>query len=99
MDMALANLGLTRKYALICEHYMAAGSVVSQSDILLTLPDTYAQVLAEKLPVRVIDLPFEVPVVPVHLYWHIQGEHDPVNEWMRSKIINIAQQTKLGVSN
>ncbi len=99
VDMALANLGLTRKYSLVCEHYMAAGSVVSRSDILLTLPGTYSQVLAEKLPVCVIELPFEVPVLPVHLYWHKQGEHDPVNEWMRNKVINIAQQAKLGVSS
>jgi len=99
VDMALAQLGLTRTYSLVCEHYLAAGSVVGNSDVLLTLPDLYAQVLTEKLPVVVVDLPFEVQVLPVHLYWHKQGEHDPVNEWMRNKLINIAQQAKLGVGH
>jgi len=99
VDMALAQLGLTRTYSLVCEHYLAAGSVVGNSDVLLTLPDLYAQVLTEKLPVVVVDLPFEVQALPVHLYWHKQGEYDPVNEWMRNKLINIAQQAKLGVGH
>jgi len=90
VDMALAELGVSRKVALRCEHYFAATSVISQCDMLLTMPNAYANLLKEKMPVHVTQLPFEVPELPVHMYWHKQAEHDPVNGWMREKLMKIA---------
>jgi DNA-binding transcriptional LysR family regulator len=91
IDMALAKHGKTRKIALKCEHYFAATSVISRCDMLLTMPNSYANLLKEKMPVHVTQLPFEIPVLPVHMYWHKQAEHDPVNGWMREKLLNIAK--------
>ncbi len=92
VDMALAKHGVTRKIALKCEHYFAATSVISRCDMLLTMPNAYANLLKDKMPVAVTPLPFEVPVLPVHMYWHKQAEQDPVNGWMREKLIKIAKQ-------
>ena len=90
--MALANHGATRKFALQCEHYFAATSVISRCDMLLTMPNAYANLLKDKMPVCVVPLPFEVPVLPVHMYWHKQAEHDPINGWMREKLLGIAEK-------
>lgn len=95
VDMTLAKLGKRRQFALRCEHYFAATSVISQCDMLLTMPNAYANILQQKMPVQVIPLPFEVPVLPVHMYWHKQAEQDPVNTWMREKLFNIAEQLNL----
>jgi DNA-binding transcriptional LysR family regulator len=92
VDMALAKHGITRKMALKCEHYFAATSVISRCDMLLTMPNAYANLLKDKIPVCVSPLPFEVPVLPVYMYWHKQAEHDPLNGWMREKLIKIAEQ-------
>jgi len=90
VDMALAKHGVARKFALQCEHYFAATSVISRCDMLLTMPNAYARLLQDKMPVCVTSLPFEIPILPVHMYWHKQAEHDPLNEWMRNKLLNIA---------
>ena len=95
VDMALAKLGKKRQFALRCEHYFAATNVISQCDMLLTMPNAYAHILQQKMPVQVIPLPFQVPVLPVHMYWHRQAEQDPVNTWMREKLFNIAEQLNL----
>jgi len=92
IDMALASHGVARNIALQCEHYFAAISVISRCDMLLTMPNAYANLLKDKMPVCVVPLPFEVPVLPVHMYWHKQAENDPVNGWMRNKLLNIAEQ-------
>lgn len=92
VDMALAKHGVSRKIDLQCEHYYAATRVISRCDMLLTMPNAYANLLEDNMPVTVTKLPFEVPVLPVHMYWHKQAEHDPINEWMRSKLLNIAQK-------
>lgn len=95
VDMALAKLGHKRKFALRCEHYFAATSVISQCDMLLTMPNAYANILQKNMPVKVMPLPFDVPVLPVHMYWHKQAEQDPVNIWMRKKLFSIAEQLNL----
>ena len=91
IDMALAKHGKSRNIALKCEHYFAATSVISRCDMLLTMPNTYANLLKEKMPVHVSPLPFDVPVLPVHMYWHKQAEQDPINGWMREKLLTIAK--------
>ena len=78
--------------ALQCEHYFAATSVISRCDMLLTMPNAYANLLKDKMPVCVSPLPFDVPVLPVYMYWHNKAEHDPLNGWMREKLLKIADQ-------
>jgi len=90
VDMALAKHGVTRNVALRCEHYFAAASVACQCDLLLTMPNAYANILKDKLPIVVSELPFEVPELPVHMFWHQQAEQDPVNNWMRDKLMAIS---------
>ena len=95
VDMALAEYGVSRNVALRCEHYFAATSVIQHCDMLLTMPNAYARLLQEKMPVYVTQLPFDVPVLPVHMYWHKNAEQDPVNGWMRDKLRNIAREINL----
>lgn len=92
IDMALAKYGTTRNVALRCESYFAAVSVISDCDLLLTIPSAYANRLKDKIPIVVSPLPFEIPKLPVHMYWHKQVEHDPINSWMREKLLHIASQ-------
>ncbi|MUH72962.1 LysR family transcriptional regulator [Psychrosphaera haliotis] len=95
VDITLAKLGTRRNIVLQCEHFFAATSVISRCDMLLTMPNAYANILKEKMPVCVVPLPFSVPVLPVHMYWHKQSDHDLVNRWMRDKLFAIAEQLDL----
>lgn len=95
VDMALAKQGEKRNIALRCEHYFAATSVISHCDMLLTMPNAYANILRVTMPVEVLPLPFEVPPLPVHMYWHKSAEQDLVNAWMRKKLVGIAHQLQL----
>jgi DNA-binding transcriptional LysR family regulator len=92
VDMALAHQGVSRNIALRCEHYFAAISVICQSDLIMTMPNTYAMLLQQTMPIVVSPLPFEVPELAVHMYWHQQAQDDPVNQWIRNKLLNISAQ-------
>jgi len=92
VDLALAKQNATRQFALQCEHYFAAASVVSKSDLLLTVPSRYAQQITSSLPVAVTTLPFDVPLMPIHMYWHKQADEDLVNKWMREKLLALADE-------
>jgi len=90
VDLALAQHNLHRKVALQCEHYFAAVNVVSQCELLLTMPTRFAQQFSNKFNIEILPLPFEVPSLPVHMYWHKNADEDLVNVWMREKILEVA---------
>ncbi|WP_298371504.1 LysR family transcriptional regulator [Azospirillum sp.] len=88
-DLELARLGRHRHVALRCQHYHAACRVVAESDLLLTMPEQYAQAANPELPNRVLPLPFATPTLDVYLYWHEAVEQDPANRWLRATLLEL----------
>jgi DNA-binding transcriptional LysR family regulator len=93
-DQALHRMGLTRRVRLRCQHYAAACRVVSCTDLLATLPMRYARIANEPYANRLLALPFKVPALELHLYWHAGGENDGANRWLREQLM--AVMTSLG---
>ena len=85
-DFALQRLGHTRAIRLRCQHYFAACRVVSQSDLLLTMPEQYARLVSANLGTQCHELPFDAPLMEVCLYWHASAEHDQANRWLREQL-------------
>lgn len=90
-DFELSRFGLERHIRLRCQHYFAACRVVSQTDMLLTMPGRYAQIANEQFGNQVIPFPLEVPAFDVFLYWHANVDNDPANRWFREQVILSSQ--------
>jgi len=88
-DTALLNLGLQRRVAVRCQNYRSAGRLVEQSDHLLTMPARLAQQICATQALRQWALPFELPPVQLHMYWHANGEFDPASLWLRQLLLEI----------
>lgn len=87
-DSALESMGATgRKIRLRCQNYHAACAVVAQSDALLTLPRRLAEIISEPLGNLTRTVPFAVPAMNLHLYWHERTQSDPALAWLRQHII------------
>jgi DNA-binding transcriptional LysR family regulator len=89
-DFELSRLGHVRRVRLRCQHYVSAARVVSETDLLLTMPDRYAHIVNEQFGNQIVPLPsgFSVPAWELYLYWHVGVEHDPANAWLREQITN-----------
>ncbi len=85
-DFELSRLGVQRKIRLRCQHYFAACRVVEQSNLLVTMPETYARIIAANARVNILTPPTELPAVDVHLYWHRAYEKEPALLWMREQL-------------
>ena len=85
-DFELSRLGLQRKIRLRCQHYFAACRVVSQTDLVLTMPERYARVANQQFDNQLLALPLEMPAWDVYLYWHANVEDDPANKWLRERL-------------
>jgi DNA-binding transcriptional LysR family regulator len=86
-DFELSRFGLERKIRLRCQHYFAACRVVSQSDLILTMPERYASIANRQFGNQIIPFPLDIPAFDVFLYWHANVDNDPANRWFREQVI------------
>ncbi len=85
-DFELSRLGVQRSIRLRCQHYYAACRVVEETDLLLTMPEAYARIIAERANITIKDPPADLPSIDVHLYWHKAYEREPALIWFREQL-------------
>ncbi|HZW11989.1 MAG TPA: LysR family transcriptional regulator [Noviherbaspirillum sp.] len=86
-DFELSRFGMERHIRLRCQHYFAACRVVSQTDMLLTMPGRYAHIANKQFGNQILPFPLEVPAFDVFLYWHANVDNDPANRWFREQVM------------
>lgn len=86
-DFELSRFGLERHIRLRCQHYFAACRVVSQTDLILTMPGRYARIANQQFDNQILPFPMEVPPFDVFLYWHANVDNDPANKWFREQVM------------
>lgn len=89
-DFELSRLGVRRNIRLRCQHYYAACRVVENTNLLLTMPETYARIIAEHADIRILTPPAALPDIDVHLYWHKPYEKEPALIWFREQLHAVA---------
>ncbi|MDK2778163.1 MAG: LysR family transcriptional regulator [Pseudomonadota bacterium] len=89
-DFALTRLGRVRQVALRCQNYYAAMQVVRSTDLLLTLPDSFARDMAQLQPDCLIrPLPLTLAPLEMHLYWHKKASRDPAVMWLKEQLTGL----------
>lgn len=86
-DMELSRQGLQRRVRLRCQHYFSACRVVSQSDLVLTMPESYARIASQQWSLQLLPFPLPTPTLDAVLYWHAQADNDPANRWLRERLL------------
>lgn len=91
-DFELSRYGLERHIRLRCQHYFAACRVVSQTDMLLTMPGRYASIANRQFDNQILPFPLKVPAFDVFLYWHANVDNDPANRWFREQVMESVRE-------
>ena len=86
-DFELGRHNLRRHVRLRCQNYFAACSVVSETDLVLTMPWRYANILNVQFDNRLLPFPLEAPALGTYLYWHANSAGDPASEWLRQQLL------------
>ena len=103
IDIELSRRGHRRQVFLRSQHNHTACLVVSNTDMLLTLPERHAQLLnissTDAGPMyRVYPFPLPAPRLEAHLYWHESVENDPANRWLREEIESVLLSESRGLA-
>lgn len=86
-DAELNRQGFKRRIRLRCQHYFAACRVVSETDLLLTMPERYARIANRQYGNQILPFPMEMPSMDAYLYWHASVDKEPASRWLREQLI------------
>ncbi|MDE1150078.1 MAG: LysR family transcriptional regulator [Azospirillaceae bacterium] len=91
VDQALSAMGLTSHVALVTGSLYTALAALSQSDLLLPLPDMMLPSMKRLgLAVRIFPIPLPLAAVVVRQSWHPRFDNDPAHRWLRQTTRAIA---------
>ncbi len=83
VDKAFWAAGVHRRVAVRLGHAVGISSMVSLTDHLVVIPHQLALACERLMPVRILDLPIEIPRFKVAQFWHERFHADPGNQWLR----------------
>lgn len=86
-DLEISRLGSQRRIRLRCQQYFTACRIVSETDLILTMPERHAMLANLQLDNRILPLPLDGPVLDTYLYWHATADADPANQWLRKLLV------------
>lgn len=86
VDRALAAQGHARRVVYRTPHFLAALEVVSQTDLVVTIPRRLAKLMAKPLELTMKRTPIEVLPFSVGILFREAQRTDPVNRWLRTLI-------------
>ena len=89
IDSYLNKLGARRDIALRVQHYMIAARIVQDTDYVWTVP----RALVSQPNLRVVELPFDLPPLEWHVYWHKNADSDQANRWMRDVLFGLIDKS------
>ena len=92
IDAALHSIGKKRKIKARLQNYLVAPKLVMETDLALTVPRR----LAQAYDLTIIELPFSVPDMGLHLYWHKGKDADPGHKWLRELLLRSCEEDRTG---
>ena len=86
VDEALERQGLQRNIRLTVPHYVALGDVLSNADLIATVPERFAQRVTAPFGLTTRPLPLNVESSAIHQFWHARLHKDTGHQWLRGLV-------------
>ncbi|QIR15873.1 LysR family transcriptional regulator [Shewanella aestuarii] len=92
LDYYLANKNLHRDLSATVPDFYGAASICAHTDLIFTLPSSFAKHAQKLYPLTQITLPFEFMPMAYVLMWHERNNQEPGHQWLREMIFNSVSQ-------
>ncbi|WP_428033451.1 LysR family transcriptional regulator [Amphritea sp.] len=93
IDYLLEERGLSRRIALRVPHFVAALAMISQTDLILTVPYGLAVSFAEQYKLKMLPFPMEQKGFTYSIIWHERHMKDPGHIWLRQLVFEELTKT------
>ena len=92
IDKLMLEQNLCRKVVLQVPHILVLPKIVTDSDLVATLPERLALHYKSILPIKIIKSPENMPHLKFHMYWHEKNQNSQANLWLRSMFTCVASE-------
>jgi DNA-binding transcriptional LysR family regulator len=83
LEQALVDHRVVRRVMLELPGFLGLAAIVSQTDLIATLPRHIGETLARSAGLAVHACPFAIAGYQVKQYWHARQHHDAAHRWLR----------------
>lgn len=91
IDVALDKLGLRRRVVLRLPHFVVAAFVVARSDLVVTLPRSFAEHVATLADLSILPVPVPLEPFTFSVAFDKTRADDPAHAWFRSVFLDVAR--------
>lgn len=89
LETELQTQGLTRRVSVRIEHFLAVPTILSQSNLIFTVPYAIGAELAKLADIKLVRPPFKAKPRIVKQHWHARFQHDAANRWLRTLVAEL----------
>lgn len=89
VEKHLQRAGAARQVVLSVPSFLAVARIVSETELIATVPLRYAQLMQAREAVRVLPVPYELPGYEVKQHWHERFNSDSGNAWLRKTVAGL----------
>jgi DNA-binding transcriptional LysR family regulator len=89
VEKTLEAKKICRKIALTVPSFLGISCLISTSDYIVILPEQLGKHLAGSGAIKLLALPFEMPVYDIAQHWHERYSQDPANRWLRAAVAEL----------
>ncbi len=89
IDGALGSEGRQRRIAVSKPTFMGVPFLISQSDLISTIPERIAQRFTDLAAIRIFEPPLKLAPINVVLMWHDRTHNNPLYRWLRDLIADV----------
>ena len=93
----LKRAGVAEPVALRLPHFVAVPHIVSESDLVVTVPQKMADRAAAAFGLVARELPFDWPTFEVNVFWHQRAHQEAGNRWLRETLARLFAAGRAGV--
>ena len=83
---SVSHQGAHRHVRLRVPSFLSVPHLVSQTDLMATVPQKLAEQCADAFKLHVLPHPVTMPAFELKMFWHRRVHSDPANRWLRSLI-------------
>lgn len=89
LEKTLEENGIRRRIGLRVPSFLGLATLLSSTDLLVTVPERLAEVVAGLIKVQVFPPPFQIPPYFVMQNWHARSDKDQGNRWLRALVAEL----------
>lgn len=93
-DETMERLGIRRLIRLRVPHIVALADILESSNLLATVPESFAKRSARHFDLAYLPHPISLPPIEIGLFWHAKYHRDPANQWLRGVIAELFQMNE-----